>query len=321
MAAQSAAERTRPYSGRRDPIVVSGCMLSTACRGESRMRTLVFAWLALLPVTGAPALAQNASSTRMVNVAGVDIRVWTEGLDRRQPGTPVVVLEAGAGNGLETWRPVFADIAKRAPVVAYDRPGLGQSQQSSEPPALRRVAASLHALLKQLDAAPPYVLVGHSWGGVYVRAFADAHPSEVAGMVFVDASDTETSRQEKAAVLPEADREKVLAAPTLPPFELTPGQRAEFEAIIAENVSDYAIARTFRRPPGIPVAVVVSAAPERLAGNGAALLRLQVSKQVDWTLASSKGLFVTAGHVGHNVHRDDPGLVVRLIEHVLTHAK
>ena len=185
------------------------------------MRTVTLAILALLPATGASVLAQNAAiPTRIISVAGGDMRVWTEGLDQRQPGTPVVVLEAGAGNGLEAWRPVFADIARLAPVVAYDRRGIGQSQQDSERPTLRRVAASLHALLGQLGAAPPYVLVGHSWGGAFIRGFADAHPSEVAGMVFVDASDIETSRPEKAAVLPEADRAKVLAAPTLPPFEL-----------------------------------------------------------------------------------------------------
>jgi pimeloyl-ACP methyl ester carboxylesterase len=169
------------------------------------MRRVVFAWLALIPGLGAHALAQNTElPTRIVNVAGGDMRVWTDGLQQRQPGTPVVVLESGAGNGLEAWRPVFADIAKRAPVVAYDRRGLGQSAQDRERPTLRRVAASLHALLRQLGAAPPYVLVGHSWGGAFIRAFADAHPGEVAGLVFIDASDLETSRPEKAAVIPEA---------------------------------------------------------------------------------------------------------------------
>jgi pimeloyl-ACP methyl ester carboxylesterase len=286
------------------------------------MRIAPLALFGLLPVTGASVLAQSAAlPTRIVTVAGGDMRVWTEGLDQRQPGRPVVILEAGAGNGLETWRPVFADIAKLGPVVAYDRRGIGQSQQDSERPTLRRVAASLHALLAQLDAAPPYVLVGHSWGGAYVRAFGDVHPGDVAGMVFVDASDIETSRPEKVAVLPEADRAKVLAAPTLPPFELTPGQRAEYEEIIAENVSDYAIARTFRQPPGIPVAVVISTPPERLAGNGAALVRLNMRKQADWALTSSKGLFITAAHVGHDVHRDDPGLVMLLIQHTLKYAK
>ena len=109
--------------------------------------------------------------TRIVNVGGGNMRVWTEGLERRQVGKPVVVLEAGAGNGLDTWRPVFAEISKRAPVVAYDRRGIGQSQADTERPTLRRVAASLHALLAQLGAAPPYVLVGHSWGGAFIRAF------------------------------------------------------------------------------------------------------------------------------------------------------
>ena len=104
------------------------------------MRTVTLAILALLPATGASVLAQNAAlPTRIISVAGGDIRVWTEGLDQRQPGTPVVVLEAGAGNGLEAWRPVFADIARLAPVVAYDRRGIGQSQQDSERPTLRRV--------------------------------------------------------------------------------------------------------------------------------------------------------------------------------------
>ncbi len=285
------------------------------------MRTTVFACLALLPAAVAITLAQPATpDTRIVKVGSGHMRVWAEGLDRRQPGRPLVVLEAGAGNGLETWRPIFADIAKRAPVLAYDRRGIGQSQLDSEPPTLRRVAASLRALLTQLGAAPPFVLVGHSWGGTYIRAFADANPSDVVGMVFIDASDIETTRREKAAVLPDGDRAKELATPTLPPFELTPGQRAEYEAIIAENVSDYAVARAFRQPPGVPVAVVVSAEPRRLAGNGAALQQLQTRKQTDWAHASPNGLF-SAGHVGHTVHRDDPGLAVLLIDHVLRHAR
>ena len=183
------------------------------------MRTVALALVAFLSATVFPAFAQNTTlPTRIVNVAGGDMRVWTEGLAQRQPGKPVVILEAGAGNGLEAWRPVFADIAKRAPVVAYDRRGIGQSQPDTERPTLRRVAASLHALLQRLGAAPPYVLVGHSWGGAFIRAFADAHPRDVAGMVFVDASDIETSRPEKAAVLPEEERAKALAPPTFPPF-------------------------------------------------------------------------------------------------------
>jgi hypothetical protein len=72
--------------------------------------------------------------------------------------------------------------------------------------------------------------------------------------------------------------------------------------------------------PGIPVAVVISTPPSTAGGNSGAL-RLQVRKQADWALASSNGLFLTAGHVGHNIHRDDPALVMLLIDHVLKHTK
>lgn len=75
------------------------------------MRTVALALLAFLSANVCPAFAQNTTLlTRIVNVAGGDMRVWTEGLEQRQPGKPVVILEAGAGNGLEAWRPVFADI-------------------------------------------------------------------------------------------------------------------------------------------------------------------------------------------------------------------
>ena len=76
------------------------------------------------------------------------MRVRTSGLEGRQTGRPVLILEAGAGEGLENWRPVFDDLAHLAPVVAYDRRGIGESADDSERPSLRRVAQSLHALLR-----------------------------------------------------------------------------------------------------------------------------------------------------------------------------
>lgn len=61
---------------------------------------------------------------RLVDVDGRPMRVWTAGVERRNGGQPAVILEAGAGEGLDNWKPVFAQIAAIAPVVAYDRRGL-----------------------------------------------------------------------------------------------------------------------------------------------------------------------------------------------------
>src|SRR5262245_42124417 len=82
----------------------------------------------------------------MVSVDGLAMRVRTAGIDQRKPDQPVVLLEAGAGGGLDTWNPVFAEIARLAPVIAYDRRGLGQSAPDRELPTLKRVSESLHAL-------------------------------------------------------------------------------------------------------------------------------------------------------------------------------
>src|SRR4051812_17791606 len=103
--------------------------------------------------------------TRMVDVAGRPMRIQTAGIDRRAPGQPVIVLEAGAPDptrgfsSLDTWKPLWAELIKLGPVVAYERRGTGQSAADSETPTLSRVARVLHDLLQSAQIAPPYVLV------------------------------------------------------------------------------------------------------------------------------------------------------------------
>jgi pimeloyl-ACP methyl ester carboxylesterase len=260
-------------------------------------------------------------ATKTVNVDSLAMRVRTSGIEQRKPGQPVVILEAGAGSGLDTWNPVFAEIARLAAVIAYDRRGLGQSEPDREPPTIKRVGESLHALLKELGVPPPYILVGHSWGGILVRGFWNQYSTEVAGLVCIDVTDFESTREEKAAALPPADRQKALAPPDMPPIpvDTPPGLRAEIEVLRSEMLNDGPSVRALREPRGIPIAVVVSAPPVRVEGNSGAMVRLQIKHQTEWALTSPNGIFIVADHVGHMVHRDDPTLVARLVEHVLKH--
>jgi pimeloyl-ACP methyl ester carboxylesterase len=260
--------------------------------------------------------------TRLLSVEGVRMRVRTAGLDERKPDRPVVVLEAGSGADLETWKPVFDDIAKLAPVIAYDRRGLGQSEPDTATPTLPRIVATLHAVLQELRTPPPYVLVGHSLGGVIIRGFSALYPSEVRGLVYLDVPDYESTREERAAVLPAEDRQRALAPPVFPPIppDTPAGLRAVYEQQLEEMRNDYPSARGWRQPPDIPVAVVITTRADRLRGNGGAMVRLQMKHQSEWALTSANGLFVLAGHTGHQVHRDDPALVTDLVAHVLRHA-
>jgi pimeloyl-ACP methyl ester carboxylesterase len=261
-------------------------------------------------------------SPRTVDVDGRGIRVWTAGIDQRRSGHPVVILESGAGEGLETWKPVFGEIARVVPVVAYDRRGIGQSEPDPVKPTLRRVAQSLRSLLQRMNISPPYVLVGHSWGGLLTRAYFDQYANEVAGLVFLDALDPGMPRQERAKTVPPEERERVLAPPMLPeiPSDTPAGLRAEYELVGSEMVNDYPEARSLRVPNGVPIVVVLAAPPGRVKNSGGALSLLRDNRLAELALTSPKGLFVAAGHVGHLVQRDDPALVVRLLEHVLKYA-
>lgn len=135
----------------------------------------------------------SSAQEKLVKVGEHQVNVLVKNLENRKPGQPVLVFENGMGVGLGSWRAVIDELSKTAPVLAYDRQGEGKSEKVYELPTPKYIAGRLHTLLKQLDIVPPYVLVGHSMGGVYVRAFAGNYPSEVAAMVFVDPADfTET---------------------------------------------------------------------------------------------------------------------------------
>ena len=101
-------------------------------------------------------------------------------------GTPTVVFESGMGASSLSWTQVQREVAQFSRAVSYDRAGHGWSDATSEPRTARQIAKELHALLNAAGVPGPYVLVGHSFGGYVVRAFADLYRHDVVGMVLVD---------------------------------------------------------------------------------------------------------------------------------------
>lgn len=101
---------------------------------------------------------------------------------------PTVILEGGAGASTAAWGWIQPAVAEHATVVAYDRAGLGWSEPSPHPTSAETALADLREALDERGIDGPYVLVGHSLGGHYVRAFAAAHPDDVSGIVLLDPS-------------------------------------------------------------------------------------------------------------------------------------
>lgn len=108
-------------------------------------------------------------------------------MDIQGVGSPVVIFENGSADFSFIWSMVQPEIAKLTKTVSYDRAGYGCSEQGPLPRTSRQICWELHTALKNAGVNPPYILVGQSFGGFIVRAFARYYPGEVAGMILVEA--------------------------------------------------------------------------------------------------------------------------------------
>jgi pimeloyl-ACP methyl ester carboxylesterase len=107
-------------------------------------------------------------------------------------GTPTVILEAANGGMSAHWVRVQREVAKATRACAYDRAGLGWSESGPRPRDARQISSELHTLIGEPSTDEgPYVLVGHSYGGLYARMYADRYHDEVVGLVLVDSSHPE----------------------------------------------------------------------------------------------------------------------------------
>jgi pimeloyl-ACP methyl ester carboxylesterase len=118
---------------------------------------------------------------KIYSVNGHDMHLYCTG-----EGSPTIVLEAGGGNGYLKWAKVQTGLSKTTRVCSYDRAGFGWSTPGPDPRDADNVASELNALLQQAGIHGPIVLMGHSMGGIYIRAYAKHSPQEVAGLIFVD---------------------------------------------------------------------------------------------------------------------------------------
>lgn len=150
-------------------------------RRAARTFTL-FATLAVLAVASAqPALP--AAPGRLVDVGGRSLHVHCVG-----EGSPTVVLETGLGDGSINFRSLQGRVAPFTRACAYDRAGYGWSDPADGPRDLNAVVADLEAALAAAGEPGPYVLAGHSLGGLYALGFARANPGDVVGVVLIDSS-------------------------------------------------------------------------------------------------------------------------------------
>ncbi len=130
-------------------------------------------------------LSTNPPSGKLYPVNGRSMHLYCIGI-----GQPTIILEPGLGPATDvlSWKSLQPRLAATTRVCSSDRAGLGWSAPRTGPADADRIAADLHALLKTAGVGGPLVLIGASYGGIYIRDYTAHYPADVAGLVFIDSS-------------------------------------------------------------------------------------------------------------------------------------
>ena len=151
-------------------------------RLNSLGRSVVYLSILMLTNVTLGAATDSRPESMRVDVGGYKLHIRCMG-----EGKPAVILDAGLGGSAADWNRVQRGLAATTRVCTYDRAGYGNSDPGPFPRTSSRIAAELRTLLEGARIPPPYILVGHSFGGYNMRMFAGLYPDETVGLVLVDA--------------------------------------------------------------------------------------------------------------------------------------
>jgi len=254
---------------------------------------LTFCLVFLIPSELVEAKPSQVGSSGLYEVStGVSLYAEIQGIKH---SFPTVVFISGYGDSSTIWSEVQSEIAKHTLTVSYDRAGLGLSGDTNKDKTTKQQVKELHKLLRKANIPGPYLLVGHSIGGLNVRAFADRYTAEVAGAVLIDSSH-------------ENQEEAILA--TLPP-EIIDLYKSQFsaEGDYTEVTKSFSFVGKIRKNDALrhtPLTVI--SATEH--GMGPEMELKWGELQEDLATLSDKANHITVEGSGHYVYLENPALVV-----------
>jgi pimeloyl-ACP methyl ester carboxylesterase len=223
-------------------------------------------------------------------------------------GTPPIVFLAGAGMDIDSWFKVLPGVADFGTVVAVDRLGVGKSDRPTVPQTAGIIVAALRSLLAQSGVAPPYVLVGHSLGGLHVELFARLHPGEVAGVVLVEAASPEEAMDPPRPGFTARAIGAVAGA-----FDRLRGRPRGLDEVdhVDETVRQIRAASPF---PDIPLVVVTGGKRLRMVPEAA--FAAHQDAQRGRAVLAPRGRQIVAEASGHFPQLHDPDVVIAAIRDV-----
>ncbi len=272
---------------------------------------------------------------QMVDVGGYRLHINCVGA-----GSPTVVIDAGLGDWSASWsNRVQPEAARTTRVCTYDRAGMGWSEPGPLPRTATHFAQELHTLLHKARVPGPYVLVGHSMGGLTVRVFAHAYAAEVAGVVLIESMHPRQAKPSTTATPPQAAPASRLSIYTLParigllrllagPLDLKSGLSPEVaNAYVAFSVAPRSIQTQLDEGKGMPESFAQAGAVKIFGAVPLIVLSRGQDQDQDWQRMqtellqlSSNSEQLIASKSGHNIQLDQPeaavGAIVQIVEQI-----
>ena len=253
----------------------------------------------------------------MIDVGGYSLYLNCTG-----SGNPTVILESGLTGDFTSWNTTQPEIAKFTRVCSYDRAGLSYSDPGPIPRNAELTTSDLHTLLTKANIAPPYILVGHSFGGLLIRRYYFEYPEEVTGMIFID-SLHENWWDEALALLPTDTSADTVRLANFREYLVDGWKHPEGNY---ENMDIPAVIEQIRETGdfgNLPVTVLTaetfnvlnSGLPADMEANLAALFR---EEQGRIATLSTIGTQTVISESGHDMPHDNPQAVIQAIEEMIS---
>lgn len=234
---------------------------------------------------------------------------------RSGQGSPTVVFVSGSGSPLETWVRIQPAVSGFTSTFAYDRAGLGLSTRGATPRDGEHIAVELHGALHAAHVPPPYVLVGHSLGGPFIRVFAGRYSNEVAGLVLVDPTQEDLLDWAKSR-------------------EGQPSSERRFRPHDEVDCAPLTFAQARKvHLPNVPVVLISGIGPREIPSFLPAKFKSEVQRDKEvlypakldfhkkWVESLPGGRLVITDRSGHGIPWEEPRLVVDVIRDVVARVR
>ncbi|ANU18433.1 alpha/beta hydrolase [Planococcus maritimus] len=239
--------------------------------------------------------------SRCTDIGGIQLYCKVLGEDT---DGPVIVFDSGYGVPTRRWNSIKTEVSSFSKLLIYDRAGLGRSTLDSRPRHSLQHVENLRNLLQKKEVKPPYMLVGHSFGGLNVRLYASMYPEEIAGLILLDSC--------------HEDQNKLMAE------ELSSDMQADYygqfgaEGTLAEFEQSLEQVRKYKTLGDMPLTVVTGGnQPDHTEESWGHWMDFQKGLAA----LSTKSRHVVLTDVGHSVHIDNPEAVVQEIRKMYAHLK